>query len=266
MGWEARNYTDKTLKRLFGLSGNQCAFPGCDKELVNRNNAKESNICHIEAANEGGERYRKNMTDKERADYDNLILLCVQHHEDTDDVAEYTVKILKDMKLKHESQHLSQQLRNRPSMLINTINAIAEIDFEDILKVDSLLAFDPNHKISYNSLQKNALLIQEYKIFHGKINSLYDELELQGSIKKDKLLATIKGIYIHEKGKYVLNSENTHEIIQQNSDKIFDSVYAQLFSKVEASEAWDEDIFLGLRLIMVDAFLRCKILEEPPRK
>ena len=81
MGKGARKYTDKTLKRLFGLSGNICAFPDCNALLVNEKNALDSNICHIEAANEGGERYNSSMTDEERADYSNLILLCRQHHE-----------------------------------------------------------------------------------------------------------------------------------------------------------------------------------------
>ncbi len=95
MGKGARNYTNKTLKRLFALSGNECAFPGCDKKLVNQENAKDSNICHIEAANPDGQRYNPNMTDEERADYHNLILLCVQHHDETDDVDKYPVEVLK---------------------------------------------------------------------------------------------------------------------------------------------------------------------------
>jgi len=104
MGKDARKYTDKTLKRLFALSGNMCAFPGCDKLLVNENNAKDSNICHIEAANEDGERYNPDMTDIERADYPNLILLCIQHHDETNDVKKYPVNVLKKMKSDHESE------------------------------------------------------------------------------------------------------------------------------------------------------------------
>jgi hypothetical protein len=99
-----RNYTDLTLKKLFALSGNQCSFPGCKEVLVNAKNAKNSNICHIEAANQGGERYNPQMTDEERADYPNLFLLCVQHHDETNDVKKYTVDVLRDMKQKHESE------------------------------------------------------------------------------------------------------------------------------------------------------------------
>ena len=30
----SRNYTVLTIKKLYGLSGNQCAFPECPQELI----------------------------------------------------------------------------------------------------------------------------------------------------------------------------------------------------------------------------------------
>ena len=263
MSNKARQYTDKTLKRLFGLSGNECAFPGCTKLLVNEKNAKESNICHIEAANKGGERYNPLMTDVERADYKNLILLCVQHHDETNDVGIYSVDVLQDMKRSHESSLLNSKINKNPSMLKNTINAIAEIDLGNVEEEVSLKAFDPRDKIKYNHVKRNATIIQEYKVYHQRINSLYDELELQGSIKKESLLNNIKFIYSKVKGEFILDADNKIEVIRQNSDGIIDAVYEYLYSKLEESNLWDEDIVFGIRLIMVDAFMRCKILEEP---
>lgn len=263
MGNQARNYTPKTLKRLFGLSGNQCSFPGCEVRLVNQRNAKDSNICHIEAANPDGERYNPNMSDEQRADYPNLILLCIQHHDETNDVDKYTVPVLLKMKQEHESSFLSERIKQNPSMLKNTINAIASIDLHEIAEADKLNVIDPNIKISYNSLKRNNALIHEYKVYHEKINSLYDELEFQGSIVKEKLLSTIKSIYTDMKGKYVLDSAAPMDSIRNNSDNIFDDIYEHLYTKMEGSSLWDEDIVLGIRLIMVDAFIRCKILEEP---
>ena len=265
MGKDARKYTDKTLKRLFGLSGNQCAFPGCSKTLVNDRNAKDSNICHIEGANEGSERYNSLMTDEQRADYSNLILLCIQHHDETNNVDKYTVEVLKEMKLNHESNYLNQRLKNNPSMLKNAINAIANIKLEEFKESENLNVVDPKIKINFNSIKRNVVLINENKVYHKKINSLYDELELQGSIKKEILLKNIKIIYSQIKGRYVLDSENEIEIIRNNSDNIFDDVYDELFKKMEESNLFDEDIVLGIKLIMVDAFIRCKILEEPPK-
>lgn len=263
MASKARNYSNKTLKRLFGLSGNECAFPGCGEQMVNKSNAKSSNICHIEAANIGGERYNEDMTDEERADYPNLILLCVQHHDETNDVEKYTTPILVKMKREHEAMLLNSRITHNPSMLVNTINAIADISFDDIIESGTLTVFDPKLKIKYNFLKRNIALINEYKIYSGKVNNLYDELEIQGSIKKEKLLSNIRRIYINVKGTYVLDNDNELEMIQNNSDDIFDDVYDELYKETEGSRHSKEDLAMGIQLIMVDAFLRCKILEEP---
>ena len=263
MANKARNYTDMTLKRLFGLSGNECAFSTCTKKLVNQKNALDSNICHIQAASEGGERYNKDMTDKERADYPNLILLCPQHHSETNDIVKYTVESLEMMKKNHESDILNSKIKTNPSMLKNAINAISNIELTENKETEKLNVFDPKIKISYNSIKRNVSLIQEYKVYHKKINTLYDELEKQGSIKKERLLNIIRNTYIEVKGKYTLDSLNELEIIKLNSDNIIDDIFETLYSKMKDSQFWEEDIILGIRLIMVDAFMRCKILEEP---
>ncbi|MGB7520230.1 MAG: hypothetical protein WA896_11420, partial [Spirulinaceae cyanobacterium] len=53
--------TPRTVKRLFALSGNQCAFPSCDAKIADKQGNILGQICHIEAANQGGERYNPNQ-------------------------------------------------------------------------------------------------------------------------------------------------------------------------------------------------------------
>ncbi|MCK5536036.1 MAG: hypothetical protein KAI79_04370, partial [Bacteroidales bacterium] len=60
-----------------------------------------------------------------------------------------------------------------------------------------------------------------------------------------------------------LDAKNPLEVIRENSDNIIDDVYTELSNKLESSSLFDEDIVLGIRLILVDSFIRCKILEEP---
>ena len=98
----AREYTETTLKRLFALSGNICAHPNCSNNLIHIDGTVIAEICHIEAANEKGERYNPNMTDDERRDFNNLILLCSNCHKITNNVILYTVENLQKIKADHE--------------------------------------------------------------------------------------------------------------------------------------------------------------------
>lgn len=263
MGKGPRNYSALTIKRLYALSGNRCAFPDCHVIFTNtQSNLNLSNICHIEDAEIGG-RFNSKMTDKERAGFENLILLCPNHHLETNDIEKYTVGFLKEMKQKHESLSISNGLIKNPSMLKNTVNAISNLSLESISESKGLNVYNPKRKLEYNSVKTNYSLIQEYKVYQGKINSLYDELEKQGSIKKERLLSNINQIYNKIKGKYVLNSENSIEIIRLKADNILDEVFDELCRQLDNSNFFEEDIILGVRLILVDAFIRCKILEEP---
>lgn len=75
--------------------------------MVDADKTVVGQICHIEAAEAGGERYNASQTDEERASFDNLLLLCKGHHEETDDVVTYTVAILKKIKDEHEARNVS---------------------------------------------------------------------------------------------------------------------------------------------------------------
>jgi viroplasmin and RNaseH domain-containing protein len=167
------------------------------------------------------------------------------------------------MKQDHESQYLNERLKKNPSMLKNLVRAISEIDLDNYNDSPKLNIFDPWEKIKFNKLKENVNVIKEYYAYQSKINILYNELEDQGSIRKTKLLKNIKLIYNITKGRYVFDNTNATEIVQNNSDKIFNEIYDELYAQMQGSDLYDEDIALGIRIIMVDAFIRCKILEEP---
>jgi len=94
--------TTATIKRLFALSGNRCAFPKCASTLVDGKKVV-GKICHIKARNADGLRFDPNQTPEKRHGYDNLILLCGRHHDVIDDDEEaYTAEHLHRLKAKHE--------------------------------------------------------------------------------------------------------------------------------------------------------------------
>jgi hypothetical protein len=59
-------------------------------------------LCHIEAAEKGGERFNAGMTNEERRAASNLMLMCYEHHKVTDDVAKYPVDVMRRLKRDHE--------------------------------------------------------------------------------------------------------------------------------------------------------------------
>jgi hypothetical protein len=95
------------VKTLFALSGNVCAYDGCEEKLTDaawrRVNADVAHIC---GENPGAPRFDASMTDDERDAFENLILLCPNHHRLIDGLEpeRHTVEMLRDMKHRHESR------------------------------------------------------------------------------------------------------------------------------------------------------------------
>ena len=95
----------EVLRELYIKSGNECAYPGCHNVLVDENGNFVGEVCHIEAAMPGGERFNPNMTNEDRRSFGNLMLMCHHHHVVIDDVEKYNVEKLKEMKRNHEAKY-----------------------------------------------------------------------------------------------------------------------------------------------------------------
>lgn len=97
--------TSKTIKQLFALSGNRCAFESCTQPIYDSASGSiVGEICHICADNPGGPRYDVLQTEDERQGGGNLILFCGVHHKVVDDdEANFPVERLRAMKARHES-------------------------------------------------------------------------------------------------------------------------------------------------------------------
>jgi hypothetical protein len=271
---KARQYKPTTIRRLDKLSGNQCAEPSCLKNLIAEDGQSIiSKICHIEAASKNGPRWNTNMTDDERRDFSNLILLCDEHHtiiDNKDNELKFPVLLLKKWKTEHEAKILklisgSGVLVKNPSALNIIIGYIGSKIFENTITPEPINAPDTEDKILYNNITLFKPFIEEYAVYQGKLNKLYEEIEKQGSTKKEFVLRNIKNIYLKEKGKY----KNIVEI-RKNADTIIENVENELWRIIENSsnpilDLPIEAIQSSLLIIMVDAFMRCNILEEPPK-
>jgi len=98
-----------TLNRLFAFSGNECAFPGCTSKLIDDEDNFIGQVCHIEAAMKGGQRFNKAQNNEDRRKFENLLLMCYPHHIKTDNVTKYPIEALKQIKENHEKRFRSAE-------------------------------------------------------------------------------------------------------------------------------------------------------------
>jgi len=166
------------VRALFARSGNRCAFPGCTAHLVNERNLFVGQICHIEAAEPGGERYNPQQTDDNRRDYHNLILMCYPHHVETNDVEVYTVEILKQMKEYHERVFLSNPFKIDETLLYK-VTAEMEGYWDRVDKLHRLSHETPDLAIQVDTTQSYADLNEKAKDLLGEFHRLADYITTQ---------------------------------------------------------------------------------------
>jgi hypothetical protein len=95
-------YSEQTLKKLFALAGNECAFPGCTAPIVDtEHGVVTGQICHIKGKSPNGPRYDASQTEAERNGYANLLVMCAPHNKIVDDEetrAQFSVELLTQIK------------------------------------------------------------------------------------------------------------------------------------------------------------------------
>lgn len=94
------------LRQLYLLSGNRCCYPRCDKSMADADGDFIGEVCHIEAAEAGGQRFNPDRTNEQNRDISNLMLMCRNHHRKTDNIALFPVAKLADMKKTHEGKFM----------------------------------------------------------------------------------------------------------------------------------------------------------------
>lgn len=133
--------TLKTVKRLFAVSSNRCAFPACASPLVEESGTVTGEIAHIRAASPNGPRHDPEQAVDERHSFANLILLCGRHHAIIDaEVEDYPVPRLERMKHEHET---------RGTIEISPFHGMAAQRLLE--KYESVVIFNAGGNVAYKS-------------------------------------------------------------------------------------------------------------------
>ena len=140
------------------------------------------------------------------------------------------------------------------SNLATVINILAKEKWDEANKYDSPNLFEIERKITYNELDSAQGIIKEYQIYYGKVDKKYSELDTLGYNKSNSVLATIKREYLKLKNR-------------QNSDDVFFLIIEKIQEKILKSANYAQipidELELCIDILVVDAFIRCKIFENP---
>jgi hypothetical protein len=144
---------EKAIKLLWSNAAGRCSFTDCNERLTVEQAAHSAphtlgEMAHIKGNKKGSNRYDETQTDEQRDSYENLILLCPNHHtliDKPENEEIYTVYALVEMKISHEAK-ISKRLDTEK------INSIDELKDE----ISIYLAENHQAWLQYGPLSENA--------------------------------------------------------------------------------------------------------------
>ncbi len=140
------------------------------------------------------------------------------------------------------------------SNLATVINILSKEDWNKNEPVSEINSFEIDRKISHNNLNAAKIIIDDYSVHYGRVDKIYTEFDSQGSNKSGFVLSTIRQEYAKNKG--ILSD-----------DQLFFKVISNVQEKVLNSSNYTsipiDELELCINILVVDAFIRCKIFENP---
>lgn len=152
----------REVKLLVAPSGNVCAFPGCDCELVRP--ATDGNdplnlgeMAHIYGERPGAARYDANFPKEQLNSHANLIFVCPTHHTEIDQQpAKYPVEMLQGWKAEHERSVRSALSKAMTEIKFAELEVVTQALLGNPMPATTDFALtDPQEKLNRNSLGAN---------------------------------------------------------------------------------------------------------------
>lgn len=141
------------------------------------------------------------------------------------------------------------------SNLATIINILVEEDLDLKNTKINTTTFVIEDKINYNDLNGVRELINDYKIFSVKLDQKYTEFDREGINRSTSILQIIRRQYIK------LRNE------KKDSEEVFYGVVENIMKIIEESSNYRvlpfEELEMCVDILVVDAFMRCKIFENP---
>ena len=109
-------------------------------------------------------------------------------------------------------------------------------------------------KIVFNHLEEHRRLINDYKLYIGKLNAVYGEFVDNATDYSFIILQNLSDMYSRYLGQYESNAL---------FDKIVDETRVVALNSRSAEDIPVDRLNVCINVIVVDAFIRCRIFEDP---
>lgn len=129
------------LRALYLLSGNRCAYPGCLQVMVDAEGDFVGEVCHIEAAEAGGQRFNPDRTNEQNRGISNLMLMCANHHRKTNNVDLFSVARLAEIKRDHEAKFVDIGEKIASSVVDSTDSNVS-IQAKNLNRLNRVLGYE----------------------------------------------------------------------------------------------------------------------------
>lgn len=140
------------------------------------------------------------------------------------------------------------------SSLATVISILAKEDLQTGGAILQTKVFEIEQKITHNQLNAARVLVEDYKIHHARIDKIYSEFDKMGTNKSLSVLNSMRLEYAAHKSSLC-------------ADNLFFKISERLIERIRVSSNYVplpmEELELCVNILMVDAFIRCKIFESP---
>lgn len=141
------------------------------------------------------------------------------------------------------------------SNLATVVNILAKEKLDITIVSPEVNSFAIEDKIEFNNLQEVREIIDEYKIVCHKLDAIYSEFDKEGQNKSFSILQEIRRQYIKIKS----SGKSSEDIFYA----VIDSVLNIIVNSKNYVKMPMEELQACVDIVVVDAFIRCKIFENP---
>jgi hypothetical protein len=140
------------------------------------------------------------------------------------------------------------------SNLAAIINIFAKEEWDWNDSAIETIPFKIDNKIDHNNIVDARVIIDDYKVHYNRVDKIYAEFDKIGNNKSRSVLDAIRRIYMAKKNQF-------------SGDALFFEIVESVVDRIQKSANYADipvdELDLCVNILVVDAFIRCKIFKNP---